>query len=141
MVTERRREKRINARLPIRISYPDSPPIYIQTEDISRKGIYAEIERQIPLGVRLDIAIEIPTYTNELSLIGGVRCRGDVFRCNLIREVESKRFYGLGVLFTDFSDEKDKNKLLKYIDFLILKEQDIKQAIKRWSKRRGERAG
>ena len=140
MVREKRRERRLKARLPIRISCPDSPQIFTQTENISRLGAYIEIEQEIPLGVHLDITIEIPAYTNDSALIGAVRCKGDVFRCNLVREIESKRFYGLGIFFTDYSGEQDRNKLSKYIDFLIFKEQeDIKQATQRWRERRRKR--
>ena len=142
MVTEKRRERRLKVRLPISISYPDSPPIYAQTENISRLGTYAGIEQEIPLGVHLDIVIEIPAYSNDSSLTGNVRCRGDVFRCSLTREVEARRIYGLGIFFTDFFSEEDRNKLSKYIDFLIIKEQeDIKQGIKRWREKRRKRQG
>jgi len=139
---EKRREKRLKVRLPIRISYPETTEIYSHTENISRLGTYIEIEREIPLGVHLDIAIEVPAYTDDWSLKGTVRCKGDVFRCNLVREQESTRFYGLGIFFTNFSNEQDRDILSKYIDFLIVKEkQDIKQAMLLWrTKRRKRRA-
>ena len=140
MVAERRKERRLRAKLPLRISYPDNPPIDSHTENISRLGTYFEIEQEIPLGIKLDMTIEVPVYTNGLPLIANVRCRGDVFRCSLVKEVESKRSYGLGVFFTDFSDEEDRNKLSKYIDLLIFKEkEDIKQGIQRWKEKRRKR--
>jgi len=140
MAKEKRRERRIRVSLPIRITYPDNPPIYTHIENISLLGTYVEIEQEIPLGVKLDITIEIPSYKNNPSLIGNVRCQGDVFRCNLVREVESKRLYGLGIFFTNFSEEEDRNKLSKYIDFLVLKEkEDIKQAMRIWREKRKRR--
>jgi hypothetical protein len=142
MVKEKRRERRLKVRLPIAINYPDNPPISSQTENISRLGTYVEVEQEIPMGVHLDITIEIPAYTNALSLTGEVKCRGDVFRCNLAREVESKKIYGLGIFFTTFLSDEDRDKLSKYIDFLILKEQeDIKQAVQRWRGRRRKQQG
>ncbi len=136
-VIERRRERRIKVRLPITISHPNSRKINAHTENISLLGTYVEIEQEIPLGAKLDITIEIPVYTGDSSLAGNVRCAGDVFRCTLAREVESRKLYGHGIFFTGFSTEGDRNKLSKYIDFLIKKEQeDIKQAMKRWRKRR-----
>ncbi len=126
--------------MPIRISYPGGPEVYSQTENISRLGTYVEIEREIPLGVHLDMTMEIPAYTNDSSLVGNIKCRGDVFRCNFIREAESKKFFGLGIFFTGFPDEQDRNKLSKYIDFLIFKEQeDIKQGLQRWRRKRRKR--
>jgi len=142
MATEKRRERRLRVNLPIRISYAGSPEIYSQTENISRLGTYAEIEQEIPLGMHLDMTIGVPAYTDDLSLIGNVKCRGDVFRCNLVREVGLRKFYGLGIFFTDFSNEQDRDKLSKYINFLIAKEQeDVKQATARWREKRRKRLG
>jgi hypothetical protein len=137
MVVERRKERRIKVRLPITINHPNSRPINAHTENISLLGTYIEIEQEVPLGAKLDITVEIPAYTSNPSLTGNVRCGGDVFRCDLSREVESRKLYGHGIFFTDFSTEEDRKRLSKYIDFLIKKEQeDIKQAMKQWRKRR-----
>ena len=142
MVTEKRRERRLKIKLPLSVSYPDNPPIYAQTENISRLGTYAGVGQEIPLGAHLDMVIEIPAYTNDSSLTGNVRCRGDVFRCSLISEIESRKTYGLGIFFTEFFSEEDRSKLSKYIDFLILKEQEeIKEGIKRWREKRRKRRG
>ena len=89
------------------------------------------------MGKKLEIVIEIPDYANDSSLAGQIKCRGDVFRCDLSKIVESKRIYGLGIFFTAFYDEGDRNKLAKYIDYLILKEEDkIKKATKLWEEKR-----
>ena len=123
------------------MSSPNTPQINAYTENISLLGTYVEIEQEIPLGAKLDITIEIPAYTDVSSLTGNVRCRGDVFRCNFAREVESRMIYGHGIFFTRFSSEEDRNKISKYIDFLVLKEQEeIKQAMKQWRRRRKFRA-
>ena len=142
MVTERRRERRLRVRIPIRISYPDNPPIYGQTENISRLGTYVEIEQEVFLGAKADVILDLPAYTNDSSLTGDVRCSADVFRCSLIKEVDLKKLYGLGIFFTDFFEQEDRNKLSKYIDFLILKEQEnIKQAMQRWREKRKKQRG
>lgn len=94
------------------------------------------------MGVKADIILDLPAYSNDLSLIGNVRCSGDVFRCSLLKEVGSKKLYGMGIFFTDFFEQEDRNKLSKYIDFLILKEQEnIKQAMQRWREKRRNRRG
>ncbi len=140
MVIEKRRERRLKVRLPVRITYPQGGTIFTHTENISRLGTYVEIDREIPLGVHLDMVIDIPAYTSALSLTGELRCWGDVFRCNLIGEIDSNKIYGVGIFFTDFFSPQDRDKLSKYIDFLILKEQeDIKQAIQRWRGKRRKR--
>lgn len=139
-MAERRREKRLRARLPVRIGDADGQQIYARTENISILGTYIEIEQEIPLGKKIDLSIEIPSYTNDSFLTGNVGCRGDVFRCDLIKEIESRSFYGVGIFFIDFPDGQDRNKLLKYIEFLILKEQEnIKRAMRQWREKRSQR--
>ena len=141
MVNERRKERRIRARLPIRINRADNPPIYIQTENISLLGTYVELENELTLGEKLDITVEIPAYTNNVSLTGDIRCRGDVFRSKLVTGAGLRKVYGLGIFFADFYTEQDRNKLSEYIDFLIHKEQqDVKQAMLRWRKKRRKRS-
>ncbi|MFH1578447.1 MAG: PilZ domain-containing protein [Candidatus Omnitrophota bacterium] len=136
-MVERRREKRLKVELPVSLSYLDNPLIYARTQNISRLGSYIEIEQDIPLGVKLDITIEIPAYSNDQSLIGSLKCQVDVFRCSLLREAQPGKVYGLGVFFTVFSEPQDQNKLSKYIDFLIVKEQeDVKRAMQSWREKR-----
>ena len=65
-VIEKRKEKRIKITLPIRIIYQNSE-IIGETKNISRLGMYAEIDRLFPLGSELEIMIEIPVYTKDTS--------------------------------------------------------------------------
>jgi len=140
MAREKRKERRLKANLPIKITPPDKSLIDAQTENISRLGTYIEIKQGIRLGVHLDLEIEIPDYANNLSLAGAVKCKGDVFRCALLREIESKKIYGVGIFFTGFSGQQDRNKLSKYIDFLIFQEEEkVKQATQRWREKREKR--
>ena len=137
MAVEKRKERRIRVGLPIKIIYQNNIEVAGKTENISRLGAYVEIDREIPLGVDVDVTLDIPEYSEGLSLTGGIRCSGNIFRCHLARESELKKYYGVGVFFTDFSPPTDKDKLSRYIDFLILKEEkDVREGIKRW---RGKR--
>ncbi|RKY32179.1 MAG: hypothetical protein DRP74_03215 [Candidatus Omnitrophota bacterium] len=134
---EKRKERRIKVNLPIEISYGKSPPLTGETENLSRLGAYLEADRKFPLGVDIDINIEIPSYSDNRSLAGKVNCKGNVFRCSLTKDLENIKYYGIGVFFTEFSKESDKEKLSKYIDYLIEKEEEsIKEGLKHWKEKR-----
>lgn len=137
MVVEKRKERRVKANLPIKIIYQNNPGVVGRTENISGLGTYVETDREISPGTELDIVLEIPVYTEDISLTGKVRCKGNIFRSNLVRESESRKYYGIGIFFTDFLNETDRDKLFGYIDFLILKEgEEVKKGIKRWRDKR-----
>ncbi|MEI6631685.1 MAG: PilZ domain-containing protein [bacterium] len=133
---EKRKEKRIRVKLPIKISYGDIK-ITGETENISRLGGYVEITKEIPLGAELEIELGIPAYGKDSSLAGGIRCKGSVFRSSLTKEENTVKYYGLGIFFTDFSQQADRNKLSSYIDFLLLQEeQGVKEGLNRWRQKR-----
>lgn len=136
-VIDKRKERRIKVNLSIKLAYQNNRQVRAATENISRLGTYVEIGRKIPPGTSLDITLEIPVYGEDPSLAGEAKCKGDVFRCNLIKEDESKKYYGIGIFFTDFPQETDRDKLSQYIDFLIRQEdKSIKAGAKRWHKKR-----
>ena len=133
---EKRKERRIKVRLPIKMFY-QSIEAAGETENISRLGAYIETAKDIPLGSELVIELSVPAYGKDASLAGKVRCKGSVFRSSLLREEDTIKYYGLGIFFTDFLQQSDRNKLSKYIDFLILEEkQGIKEGLKRWRQKR-----
>ena len=133
MVIEKRKERRIKVNLSIRITYQDSLEIVGKTENISRLGTYVELDKDIPLGSDIDVTLEISRYCQDLSLTGTVQCKGNIFRCNLVRESATQKYYGIGIFFTDFLNETDRDKLSKFIDFLILNEdKSIREGVKHW---------
>jgi hypothetical protein len=137
MAIEKRKERRIKVNLPVRIVYQKNQEIITKTENVSRLGAYVEIDRKISVGSDVDIRLDIPVYTKNSSLCGEVKCQGNIFRCDLVREGESKKYYGIGIFFTNFPKEIDREKLSRYIDFLILKEdKEIKESIKHWRDKR-----
>jgi hypothetical protein len=133
-IIEKRGEKRIKIDLPIRISYRDNQEVSGKTENISRLGTYCEIDKEIPVGTDINIALEIPIYSEDIASSGKLRCKGRIFRCNLIRESD---LYGIGIFFVIFPKRDDFDKLSRYIDFLILKQDtNINQAITQWKDKR-----
>ena len=138
--SERRREKRIRVSLPIQISYSGNPPIQARTENISLLGTYLEMKQEIPLGTKLDIVVDVPDYTADSRMSGKVRCRGDVFRCNFLKQEGQERIYAFGIFFINFIDDLDRERLARYIDFLLIREQEkIEQALKMWKEKRRKR--
>lgn len=134
--TEKRKERRIRVSLPVKIFY-QKLEVAGQTENISRLGAYVETNKEMPMGAELEMLLKIPARTKEDSLAKDIRCRGSVFRSGLIREENAKKYYGLGIFFTDFPQQTDKGKLSEYIDFLILQEnKGIKDGLKRWKETR-----
>lgn len=133
MVIEKRKERRIKVNLPIRIVYRKNIQVSGHTENISRLGAYVEIDKKIPVGTGVDITLEIPAYIKNLSLSEEVKCLGNIFRCDLVRAIESKKYYGIGIFFTNFLQEADKERLSHYIGFLISREdKTIKEGIRHW---------
>ncbi len=137
MGIEKRKERRIRVSLPIKIVYQRGEVLMAETENISRLGAYVEIEKKIPLGADIDIALQIPPYTKDPSLCGEVKCQGNIFRSSLAREIAAKKYYGIGIFFTRFAQEAEREKLSKYIDFLILNEDKVvKEGIRQWRDKR-----
>jgi len=133
---EKRKERRIKVSLAVKIFY-QGLEVTGQTENISRLGAYVETGKEIPMGAELEMSLKIPSYTKEESLGGDIRCRGSVFRSSIIREEGIKKYYGLGIFFTDFLQKADRGKISKYIDFLILQEtKGVKKGLRRWKEKR-----
>lgn len=133
---EKRKERRIKVSLPVEISY-QRLEFAGQIKNISRLGAYIEINKEIPVGAELEVSLKIPGYDKKDSLSEDIKCRGSVFRSNVTREELAKKYYGLGIFFTDFLQQADKDKLSKYIDFLILQEaKGVKEGLKRWKEKR-----
>lgn len=141
MVIEKRKERRIKASLPIKIVF-QGQKVAGRTNNLSRLGAYTEIGRRIPLGAALDITLVIPAYSREASLSGQVKCKGSIFRCSPVREDGSRKYYGSGIFFTEFVSPGDRDKLSRYIDFLILKEEDgLKEGVREWKQKREDVKG
>lgn len=136
-VVEKRKERRIKVRIPIRILNQKGQEILGNTENLSRLGTYIEADKDIPPGSEVDISLSIPKYKKDASLAGEVRCAGSVFRSGLIKETESKKHYGIGIFFVDFPKDSDRQKLSSYLDFLILREdKEIKESVQYWQEKR-----
>ena len=131
-MSEKRKEHRLRANMPIQIVYGSGMELRGRTENISRLGTYVELPQDIPAGQSVSLVLELPAYTRDASLTGEVRCGGTVFRTNPLRSAEGQQWYGVGIFFTDFPDPRDKEKVSTFVDHLIVEEeQEIKEGLKR----------
>jgi hypothetical protein len=131
MLQEKRKEHRLRASLAISIIHGHEEVIG-QTSNISRLGTYVEIDKRIPAGAVVELTLDLPVYSRNISQSGQIRCKGTVFRSNLTRESAGAKFYGIGIFFTEFASKSDAEKLSQYVDFLILsEEQEVREGLKR----------
>lgn len=137
MGIEKRKERRIKVELPIRLIWGKDRQLEARTQNISRLGTYIRAEDKITPGTDVEIALEIPASADNPALGGRLLCKGNIFRVNLLGNAEGKNLYGIGIFFTGFPDVKNKEKLSRYIDFLILAEdRSIKIGAKKWRDKR-----
>jgi len=131
-MTEKRKEHRLRASVPIKLILGLDEEIVGRTDNISRLGTYVEIAKEVLSGTVVRMVLELPAYSHDSDLIGEVSCTGTVFRCSAPREIEGRQVYGLGIFFTDFRQPSDRNKLSSFVEYLIDKEeQEIKDGLKR----------
>lgn len=132
-MSEKRKEHRLRANVPVVLSWGKEKGIEGRTENISRLGAFVELNRQVPAGAPVDITLAIPAYTQDISLTGNASCSGTVFRSiRLEAAAGGTALFGAGIFFTDFATPRDKDKISSYVDHLIrAEEQGIKEGLKR----------
>lgn len=123
-------------RLPVRISYRGSQ-IAGETENISRLGAYVETSRSIPLGAEFTITLTLPPEDVDSKAAAEINCKASVFRSGLLRQEGEDKYYGLGVFFTSFPQQSDRDRLSSYMDFLTQQEERyLKEGLKQLKERR-----
>ena len=134
---EKRRERRLSVDLGVTIIYQDSQ-IPGRVTNLSRLGAYAQIDREIPPGKDVDLALKLDDCAgSNPSLSGTIKCKARIFRCSQIEGAGPRQYYGLGLFFTHFLSEADKEELSHYLDFVKQKEAEaIQRGIKRWKKKK-----
>ncbi len=116
--TERRRRRRIDVALPIKIEY-NKEKISARIKNISLLGVYLESDKEIPVGTALNIWVDVP----KTQAIPGrqINCRGVVFRCQSLAGLEPKARYGVGIFFRSFLEGAEEA-LGGYIDNVLWQE-------------------
>jgi hypothetical protein len=133
---EKRKERRVKTSMPIKIICRSNESSGF-TGNISRLGAYAEMDQEFPIGADVHVVLEIPADIKDASWRGNVKCQGNIFRANFVREVNNKKYYSLGIFFTGFAEQGDKERLSRYLDYLITREEkEIEQGAKLWREKR-----
>jgi len=133
---EQRKEHRIKVAVTVKILYQGAEFSGL-TGNISRLGAYIETEKNLPLGSEVDLILKVPAYADNASGGSEVRCKGGIFRSNLVREENGIKYYGLGVFFGSFKQEADRQRLSNYVAYLISREaKEIKQGAQEWRQKR-----
>ena len=133
---ERRREQRVKAELPIKISCGQSE-IITSTKNISNLGTRVELKREIPLNSHVKIVLTIPAFARMKIFSKQIECEGTIIRCEFLKERNAlDGNYSIGIFFTDFSHE-DNKRLAGYLDrFVSREERRRKKWVKKWKSRK-----
>jgi len=79
---ERRMMRRFDMRLPAVVSLEDASQFHTETQNVSARGVFFYLDRQLPAGTRFDVILTFPPH---ITLTDAVRVR---FTARVIR-VES----------------------------------------------------
>ena len=132
---ERRRRQRIDVALSMKVEY-NKEKITTQSKNISILGTYIETNKEIPLGVSLDIKIRIPKVKMFLeSKSKQLKCTGVAFRSEPVGLAQQGRRYGTGIFFRSFEKNGERD-LSRYIDCILKQEKKIGKIYMRRRKRK-----
>jgi len=113
-IIERRRYPRVEKKLPIEL-LTDKYEISTETKNLSCIGAYCTVDKDIPLLTKLSITLILPKKSEDKCI--KVKCKGVVVR----KEIINSNKFNIAIFFNDIK-ETEKNKILRYIDTLSLKE-------------------
>lgn len=105
--SERRIQKRFNAKLPVKIGGSDFN-ITTDTKNISSSGIYCQIDQFVPVMTKLGLKMSITLIENDQKVKKNVYCHAVVVRIKPEEESSETKFYQLGLFFTDIAEQDRK---------------------------------
>ncbi|MFC1699633.1 PilZ domain-containing protein [Candidatus Omnitrophota bacterium] len=121
---ERRRRKRIDIVLPIKIEY-NNQRLWALTKNISVLGAYVETDQDIPRGAAMEIQIKLPKPGKQKNAQAKeIKCIGIAFRTQSAIAQEKISQYGVGIFFRAFLEGGEKQ-LSKFIDYILEQEKKI----------------
>ncbi|MFC1632452.1 PilZ domain-containing protein [Candidatus Omnitrophota bacterium] len=132
---ERRRRKRIEIALPIKIEY-NNQRLWALTKNISVLGAYVETDQDIPRGAAMEIQIKLPkSGKQKTAQTREIKCIGIAFRTQSAIAQEKISQYGVGIFFRAFLEGGEKQ-LSKFIDYILEQEKKIGVIYRRKRKKR-----
>ena len=107
--TERRRNPRINHRLPMGIT-SDGTTIQTQTVNLSAAGVYCTLDRFLAPMTKLQLAYELPQGARRVK----IQCTGVVVRSAPVIATPERGGYHTAIFFTDLSD-RDRSVVTRFV--------------------------
>ena len=100
-IHERRKQRRLPLRWPIRLTAPPLGTINTKTENLSAQGFFCFLESTLALGSILDCSLTIPNYNPAAAeAMRSILCQAEVVRL----EVSGKKSgIGVGCRILDFT--------------------------------------
>ncbi|MBN1793781.1 MAG: PilZ domain-containing protein [Candidatus Omnitrophica bacterium] len=122
--TERRKHRRVEHALSLKLRSESNDDIFSQTKNISCSGANCEVSAELPLMTKLAITLLVPAQSKnkEKCTTKKINCEGVVVRsesCYLPNNNELvEERYSIAIFFTEMS-KSDRKCLAAYVDSLI----------------------
>ena len=110
-VTERRRHKRIDSRLPLKLKEGDYDLI-TETKNVSCSGAYCEVNRYLPPLTKINVTLVFPRAKGETETI---TCQGIVVRTDHMPYSNGTNYYCVAIYFSDIN-KADMSKLSAFVE-------------------------
>ncbi len=110
-VIEKRRHKRINSRLPLKLREGDFDLI-TETKNVSCSGAYCEVNRYLPPLTKVEITLVFPTGQGETETIS---CEGIVVRTDHMPYSNGTNHYCVAIYFSNIN-KADMSKLNHFVE-------------------------
>ncbi|MBU2063506.1 MAG: PilZ domain-containing protein [Candidatus Omnitrophica bacterium] len=110
---EKRRERRVSLQVPIKIGSSNFQ-IISSTKNISRSGLYCQVNRFVPVMSKLAVTLFVPLIVKREQVEQKIDCSAVVVRIVPEEQKESVESYHLGLFFSEIKD-KDRDCISQYI--------------------------
>lgn len=110
---EKRREQRFPLQMPIKIG-SGNLQIISNTKNISRSGLYCQVNRFVPVMSKLAVTLLVPVIIKRERVEKKINCLAVVVRIVPEEQKELVENYDLGLFFSEIKD-KDRDCISKYI--------------------------
>jgi hypothetical protein len=109
-VDERRRSPRVRSTVPVKIICDDGD-IVTQTVNISRSGVYCQVNRQVEVMTKLKVCLLIPIKKLGKASTRRISCQGVVVRAE---PISGSKTYNVAVFFNDIA-QRDADSIADYV--------------------------
>ena len=116
---EKRKNPRLDSNVPVKIIHADGD-IVTETANISRSGVYCQVDKNIEPMTKLKINLLLPVKRSGKNTSKKISCEGVVVRTE---PIVGKNRYHVAIFFNDISP-KDSEIIADYIVSLLEQERE-----------------